>query len=144
MTIPGASLEEKRYHYSPQMIARLFGVPPEKKETEATKYDAVTTLGNINIIIEKSGTPTRTLEPESVLNEKRLIAPQTDPKNNYPTKGVLTLGIIMTVVGLIIFSPLAPPSINSFVVGTSFFILGLSVIGAGIISSAEKQGAKTE
>ena len=73
-----------------------------------------------------------------------MIAPQTDPENNYPTKGVLTLGIIMTVVGLIIFSPLAPPSINNFVVGTGFFILGLSVIGAGIISSAEKQGAKTE
>ena len=140
-------MEDKRYHFSPQMIVRLFGVPPEKKETDASsksKHHADTTYSNKNIINEKSGPLTRTLEPASVLDDKRLIAPQTDPENNYPTKGVLTLGIIMTLVGLIIFSPLAPPSINSFVVGTGFFILGLSVIGAGIISSAEKQGAKTE
>ncbi len=136
-------MEEKRYHFSPQRIARLFGVPPEKKETEASsksKHHAVTTFSNKNIIIEKSGPLTRTLEPESVLDEKRLIAPQIDPEKYYPTGGILTVGILMTVVGLIIFSPLVLPSIYSFVVGMGFYILGLSVIGAGIIRSAEKQG----
>jgi len=125
------------------MIARLFGVPPEKKETEASsksKHNAVTKFSNKNIIIEKSGPLTRTLEPENVLDEKRLIAPQIDPENYYPTGGVLTVGILMTIVGLYLYSPLVLPSINSFVVGTGFFILGISVIGAGIISSAEKQG----
>ncbi len=134
-------MEEKRYHFSPQMIAGLLGVPPEKKEAEASsksKHHAVTTFSNKNKIIEKSGPLTRTLEPESVLDENRLIAPQIDPENSYPPGGVLTLGIIMTVVGLFLLSPLVVPSISSFVGGTGFFILGISVIGAGIISSAKK------
>ena len=137
-------MEEKRYHFSPEMIARLFGVPPEKKETEESsksKHEAITKFSNKNIIIEKSGPLTRTLEPESVLDDKRSMAPQIDPENNYTTGGVLTVGIIMTVVGILLLSSqLVPPSIYSFVGGMGFFILGLSVIGAGIIRSAEKQG----
>ena len=137
-------MEEKRYHFSPQMIARLFGVPHENKENEASKYDAVTTFSTKNIIIEKSGTPTRTLEPESVLNEKRLMATQIESENYYPTRGVVTVGILMTVVGLLIFSPINLPSIYRFVGGTGFFIMGISVIGAGLINSRKNRGAKTE
>ena len=136
-------MEEKRYHFSPEMIARLFGVPPEKKETEESsksKHEAITKFSNKNIIIEKSGPLTRTLSPESILDEKRLIAPQIDPENYYPTGGVFTVGILMTVVGLFLLSPQVLPSIYGFVVGIGFFILGISVIGAGIISSAKKRG----
>ncbi len=139
-------MEEKRYHFSPPMIARLFGVPPEKKDTEASsksKYDAVTTYSDKNIIIEKSGPLTRTLEPESVLNEKRLIATQTESENYYPTRGVVTVGILMTVVGLLIFSPIKLPSIYRYVGGTGFFIMGISVIGAGLINSTKNREAKT-
>jgi len=137
-------LEEKRYHFSPQMIARLFGVPHEKKENEASKYDAVTTYSTKNIIIEKSGTPTQTLEPESVLNEKRLMTTQIESDNYYPTRGVVTVGILMTVVGLLIFSPVNLPSIYRFVGGTGFFIMGISVIGAGLLNSRKNREAKPE
>ena len=137
-------MEDKRYHFSPQMIARLFGVPPEKKETEASTQYAAPTFSTKNIIIEKSGTPTRTLEPESVLNEKRSIDPQIESENYYPTRGVVTVGILMTVVGLLIFSPINLPSIYRFVGGTGFFIMGISVIGAGLINSRKNRGAKPE
>jgi hypothetical protein len=129
------------------MIARLFGVPPEKKETEASsksKYDTVTTLSNKNIIIETSGPLTRTLELESVLNEKKLMTTQIESENYYPTRGVVTVGILMTVVGLLIFSPIKLPSIYRFVGGTGFFIMGISVIGAGLINSRKNKGTKTE
>jgi hypothetical protein len=52
------------------MIARLFGVPPEKKETEASsksEHHAVTTISKKNTIIEKSDPSTRMHELESVL-----------------------------------------------------------------------------
>ncbi len=129
------------------MIARLFGVPPEKKETEASsksKYDTVTTLSNKNRIIETLGPLTRTLELESVLNEKKLMTTQIESENYYPTRGVVTVGILMTVVGLLIFSPIKFPSIYRFVGGTGFFIMGISVIGAGLINSRKNRGAKTE
>jgi len=121
------------------MIARLFGVPHEKKENEASKYDAVTTYSHKNIIIEKYGTPTQTLEPESVLNEKRLMTTQIESDNYYPTRGVVTVGILMTVVGLLIFSPINIPSIYRFVGGTGFFIMGISVIGAGLLNSRKNR-----
>jgi len=126
------------------MIARLFGVPPEKKETEASIQYATTTFSNKNIIIEKSSPLTRTLEPESVLDEKRLMASQIESENYYPTRGVVTVGILMTVVGLLIFSPINLPSIYRFVGGTGFFIMGISVIGAGLINSTKNREAKTE
>ena len=125
------------------MIARLLSVPPEKKETEVgskSKHYAVITFSNKNKIIEKFDSLSRTLGPESVLEENKLTAPQIDPENSYPTGGVFILGIIMAVVGLLLLSPLVVPSISSFVAGTGLFILGISVIGAGIISSAKKQG----
>ena len=126
------------------MIARLFGVPPEKNASSKSKHHADTTYSNKNIINEKSGPLTRTLEPESVLNEKRSIDPQIESENYYPTRGVVTVGILMTVVGLLIFSPINLPSIYRFVGGTGFFIMGISVIGAGLINSRKNRGAKPE
>ena len=140
-------MEEKRYHFSPSMIARLFGVPPEKKETEARSRindNAVTTFRNKNIIIEKTGTLMRTLEPESVLNKKRLTATQKASENYYPTRGVVTVGILMSVVGLLLFSPIKLPSIYRFVGGIGFFIMGSSVIGSGLLNSRKNREAKTE
>jgi hypothetical protein len=129
------------------MIARLFGVPPEKKETETTsklKYDAVTRFSKKNKIIEKSGTLTRRLKPESILNEKRLIATQKASESYYPTRGVVTVGILMSLVGLLLFSPIKLPSIYRFVGGTGFFIMGISVIGSGLLNSRKSREAKTE
>jgi hypothetical protein len=137
-------LEEKSYHFSPEMIARLFSVPHEKKGSEAGKPDAVTTFINKNILIEKPGPPNRKLEPERIPNEKKSIAPQKDSENYYPTRGVVTVGILMTVVGLLIFSPISLPSIYRFVGGTGFFIMGISVIGAGLINSRKIREATLE
>ena len=137
-------MEEKNYHFSPEMIARLFGVPPEKKGSEAGKPDAVTTFSNKYILLEKSGPLNRKLEPESIPNEKNSIAPQTDSENYYPTRGVVTVGVLMTVVGLLIFSPISLPSIYRFVGGTGFFIMGISVIGAGLINSRKNREATLE
>ncbi len=121
------------------MIARLFGVPPEKKETEARSRindDAVTTFRNKNIIIEKTGTLMRTLEPAR--------AKQKASENYYPTRGVVTVGILMSVVGLLLFSPIKLPSIYRFVGGIGFFIMGSSVIGSGLLNSRKNREAKTE
>jgi hypothetical protein len=71
------------------------------------------------------------------------MAPQIESENYYPTRGVVTVGILMTVVGLLIFSPIKLPSIYRYVGGTGFFIMGISVIGAGLINSTKNREAKT-
>jgi hypothetical protein len=139
-------MEEKRYHFSPPMIARLFGVPSEKETETGNKLHSadVTTFGNKDEIIEKTGTLMRTLEPESVPNEKTLIATQKASDDYYPTRGVVTVGILMSVVGLLLFSPTKLPLIYRFVGGIGFFIMGISVIGSGLLNSRKNREVKTE
>jgi hypothetical protein len=137
-------LEEKHYHLSPSMIARLFGVPPIKIETDAKRNDPVDIFRNNNVDIIKTGTPVRTLEPASALNEKRSIATKKESENYYPTRGVVTVGILMTVIGLLLFSPIKLPSIYRFIGGIGFFIMGISVIGSGLINSRINREVKTE
>jgi hypothetical protein len=92
----------------------------------------------------KTGTPIRTLEPASALNEKRSIATKKESENYYPTRGVVTVGILMTVIGLLLFSPIKLPSIYRFIGGIGFFIMGISVIGSGLINSRINREVKTE
>lgn len=110
---------EKRLHFSLQMIARLFGVSPGK-----------------------TGTLVRTLKSESVQNDKRLIATQKVSESYYPTRGVVTVGLLMTVVGLLLFSPINLPSIYRLVGGIGFFIMGVSVIGSGLLNSRKEKAKR--
>jgi hypothetical protein len=129
------------------MIARLLGVPSEKKETEVKKimiYDAITMFKNKDLIIEKTGTLVPTLEFDSVQNNKRLIATQNASEKYYPTRGVVTVGILMTIVGLLLFSPIKLPSIYRYVGGIGFFIMGISVIGSGLLNSRKNREVMTE
>ena len=138
---------EKHYNFSPPMIARLFGILPENidiKDSSRLNYDAVYTFRNKNSIIEKSGTLVRMLEPENVLNEKKLNATQEVSENYYPTRGVVSVGILMLIIGLLLFSPIQLPSIYRLVGGIGFFIMGVSVIGGGLLNSRKYREVKTE
>jgi hypothetical protein len=129
------------------MIARLLGVPPEKKETETSSIlhnDAINTFRNKEFITKKTGTLERGLKPISVLNEKRLEATQDQSENYYPTRGVVTVGILMSVVGLLLFSPIKLPSIYRYVGGIGFFIMGSSVIGSGLLNSRKNREVMIE
>jgi hypothetical protein len=116
-------LEEKRYHFSPTMIARLFGVPPEKKEPETNNKPTYTALARA-----------RTLKPESVLGDQGLTASQNVSETYFPARGVVTVGVLMSVIGLLLFSPVKLPSMYRYVGGICFFIMGISVIGSEILA----------
>jgi hypothetical protein len=112
------------------MIAGLFGVPPQKNDPKA--------------VARARDSPVRTRENERVLNEKRLIVSAEESENYYPTRGVVTVGILMTIVGLLLFSPIKLPSIYRIVGGIGFFIMGISVIGGGLLNSKKNRGVKTK
>lgn len=119
----GGLLEEKHYHFSPTMIARLFGIPPEKKEPETSSKPTYTALALA-----------RTLKPEGVLGDKGLISSQNVSETYFPARGVVIVGVLMSVIGLLLFSPFILPSIYRFVGGICFFIMGISVIGSEILT----------
>ena len=51
----GISLVEKCFHFTPSMIARMFGVPPENNETEDSSrenYNAIDIFRNKDLVIE--------------------------------------------------------------------------------------------
>ena len=136
---------EKHYNFSAPMIARLFGIPPENNEIKDSRlnYDVVYTFRNNDLLNEKSGI-VRMLEPENVLNEKKLNATQEVSENYYPTRGVVSVGILMLIIGLLLFSPIQLPSIYRLVGGIGFFIMGVSVIGGGLLNSRKYREVKTE
>jgi len=128
------------------MIARLFGIPSENneiKEGSKLNYDVVYTFRNNHLLIGKSGI-VRMLEPENVLNEKKIITTQKVSENYYPTRGVVSVGILMLIIGLLLFSPIQLPSIYRLVGGIGFFIMGVSVIGGGLLNSRKYREVKTE
>jgi hypothetical protein len=122
------------------MIARLFGVPPEKKESETSSkpnYDAFDTYRNNER--SREHTLVGTLEPETVLDEKGLKTPQKVSENYFPSKGMVTMGVLMSVIGLLLYLPVKLPSIYRYIGGICFFIMGISVIGSEILNSRKNR-----
>jgi hypothetical protein len=129
------------------MIARLFGIPSESKETETSNkevYNAVDIFRNKDLAIKKSGILVSTFRPESILNEKKLTVTKEVSEIYYPTRGVVTVGVLMSVVGLLVFSPIILPSIYRIVGGLGFFIMGISVVGNGLLNSRKNRETKAE
>jgi hypothetical protein len=125
----------------------LFGVPPEKQEIKASFKETnniIDEYRNKDLIIEKTDALVRTLEPERVLNKNGLSATQKVSDDYYPTRGVVTVGILMSVIGVLLFSPVKLPSIYRFVGGVGFLIMGISVIGSGLLNSRKSSEANVD
>jgi hypothetical protein len=50
----------------------------------------------------------------------------------------------MSVIGVLLFSPVKLPSIYRFVGGVGFLIMGISVIGSGLLNSRKSSEANVD
>jgi sugar phosphate permease len=62
-----------------------------------------------------------------------LRTPQKVSETYFPARGVVVVGVLMSVVGLLLFSPIKLPSMYRFVGGFCFFIMGISIIGSDLL-----------
>jgi pilus assembly protein TadC len=119
---------EKQFHYSPSTIAALFGIERDEKDSES-EYSIKEIVKNDAIGIK--------LRFDSA--EKSVNLPEVELfESKYPTKGVVTVGVLMSIIGFLLFSPFQIPQIYRYIGGVGFFIVGVSVLGNGYINSRKK------
>lgn len=56
----------------------------------------------------------------------------------YPTRGVATIGILMTIIGFMIFYPFELPTTLQIVFGLGFLLIGFSVLISGLLHTRNK------
>jgi hypothetical protein len=119
---------EKQYHYSPSTIASLFDFNRDDKATESVN------LSKSIVNKEHFGIKLRFDSAEKSVNILKVELSES----KYPTKGVVTVGILMSIIGILLFYPFKIPQIYRYIGGVGFFIVGVSVLGNGYINSLKK------
>ena len=111
------------------MIAHLFNISNYKKNKDLPKDSHNDDFGGMKISFRTQRYPS--------IDDVHVIKQSLDIF--YPTRGVITVGLLLSTIGLLLFSPFHIPVSYRFIGGVGFFIMGISVIGNGFINSRKKK-----